>query len=39
VVTGLLERFDLTESADKLASTYSGGMRRKLDLAMTSSSP
>ena len=25
----------LTESADKLASTYSGGMRRKLDLAMT----
>src|SRR5246500_573909 len=35
VVTGLLERFDLTESAHKLASTYSGGMRRKLDLAMT----
>jgi len=35
VVTGLLERFDLTESAQKLASTYSGGMRRKLDLAMT----
>ena len=35
VVTGLLGRFDLTESADKLASTYSGGMRRKLDLAMT----
>ena len=35
VVTGLLERFDLVESADKLASTYSGGMRRKLDLAMT----
>jgi ABC-2 type transport system ATP-binding protein len=35
VVSGLLERFDLTESADKLASTYSGGMRRKLDLAMT----
>jgi ABC-2 type transport system ATP-binding protein len=35
VVAGLLERFDLTESADKLASTYSGGMRRKLDLAMT----
>ena len=34
-VTGLLERFDLTESAQKLASTYSGGMRRKLDLAMT----
>ena len=35
VVTGLLKRFDLTESADKLASAYSGGMRRKLDLAMT----
>jgi ABC-2 type transport system ATP-binding protein len=35
VVTRLLERFDLVESADKLASTYSGGMRRKLDLAMT----
>src|SRR5690242_444286 len=29
VVAGLLERFDLAESADKLASTYSGGMRRK----------
>jgi ABC-2 type transport system ATP-binding protein len=28
VVAGLLERFDLVESADKLASTYSGGMRR-----------
>jgi len=35
VVTDLLERFDLAESAHKLASTYSGGMRRKLDLAMT----
>jgi len=35
VVTDLLERFDLTESAQKLTSTYSGGMRRKLDLAMT----
>jgi len=35
VVTELLERFDLTESAQKLVSTYSGGMRRKLDLAMT----
>ncbi|MDG4826207.1 ATP-binding cassette domain-containing protein [Asanoa sp. WMMD1127] len=31
----LLERFDLTDAAKKLASTYSGGMRRKLDLAMT----
>jgi ABC-2 type transport system ATP-binding protein len=35
VVTSLLERFDLVESAQKMASTYSGGMRRKLDLAMT----
>src|SRR5690348_11850930 len=35
VTTELLERFDLTDSAQKLASTYSGGMRRKLDLAMT----
>jgi ABC-2 type transport system ATP-binding protein len=35
VVASLLERFDLTESAQKMASTYSGGMRRKLDLAMT----
>jgi ABC-2 type transport system ATP-binding protein len=35
VIAELLERFDLTESAQKLASTYSGGMRRKLDLAMT----
>jgi ABC-2 type transport system ATP-binding protein len=34
-VTELLERFDLVESAQKLVSTYSGGMRRKLDLAMT----
>jgi ABC-2 type transport system ATP-binding protein len=34
-VTQLLERFDLAESADKMAATYSGGMRRKLDLAMT----
>jgi ABC-2 type transport system ATP-binding protein len=35
LVDGLLERFDLAGSADKLASSYSGGMRRKLDLAMT----
>ncbi|MFF3941597.1 ATP-binding cassette domain-containing protein [Streptomyces phaeofaciens] len=35
LVTRLLERFDLVESADKMAATYSGGMRRKLDLAMT----
>jgi ABC-2 type transport system ATP-binding protein len=31
----LLERFDLTGAARKLVSTYSGGMRRRLDLAMT----
>ncbi len=31
----LLKKFDLIDSADKLASTYSGGMRRRLDLAMT----
>jgi ABC-2 type transport system ATP-binding protein len=30
----LLERFDLTDAARKGAVTYSGGMRRKLDLAM-----
>jgi daunorubicin resistance ABC transporter ATP-binding subunit len=29
----LLERFDLTESADRPARTYSGGMRRRLDVA------
>jgi ABC-2 type transport system ATP-binding protein len=31
----LLERFDLTADARKPLSTYSGGMRRRLDLAMT----
>jgi ABC-2 type transport system ATP-binding protein len=31
----LLERFDLVEAAKKTAATYSGGMRRRLDLAMT----
>ncbi|ATO16648.1 ABC transporter [Micromonospora sp. WMMA2032] len=35
IVAGLLDRFELAASADKPASTYSGGMRRKLDLAMT----
>ncbi len=33
--TDLLQRFDLTEAAKKPASTYSGGMKRRLDLAMT----
>jgi ABC-2 type transport system ATP-binding protein len=31
----LLERFDLVDAARKPAGTYSGGMRRRLDLAMT----
>jgi ABC-2 type transport system ATP-binding protein len=30
----LLARFDLVEAADRPAATYSGGMRRRLDLAM-----
>jgi ABC-2 type transport system ATP-binding protein len=29
----LLERFDLNDAADRTAKTYSGGMRRRLDLA------
>jgi ABC-2 type transport system ATP-binding protein len=29
----LLERFNLTDAADRIAKTYSGGMRRRLDLA------
>ena len=33
--TGLLETFDLAEAAGKSLATYSGGMRRRLDLAMT----
>jgi ABC-2 type transport system ATP-binding protein len=31
----LLERFDLVDAASELLATYSGGMRRRLDLAMT----
>src|SRR5262249_31073641 len=34
-VAQLLEQFDLVDAADKPAATYSGGMRRRLDLAMT----
>jgi ABC-2 type transport system ATP-binding protein len=34
-IAALLERFDIVAAADKLAATYSGGMRRRLDLAMT----
>jgi ABC-2 type transport system ATP-binding protein len=32
---GLLDQFGLAEAARKTAGTYSGGMRRRLDLAMT----
>ncbi|MEU5511478.1 ATP-binding cassette domain-containing protein [Streptomyces fungicidicus] len=35
VTAELLERFDLAEAARKPASTYSGGMKRRLDIAMT----
>jgi ABC-2 type transport system ATP-binding protein len=31
----LLDRFDLVDAARKTPATYSGGMRRRLDLAMT----
>jgi ABC-2 type transport system ATP-binding protein len=31
----LLKRFDLVDAGSKILSTYSGGMRRRLDLAMT----
>jgi ABC-2 type transport system ATP-binding protein len=34
-VTELLEKFELTDAAHRPLSTYSGGMRRRLDLAMT----
>lgn len=34
-IAELLERFELTDAANKPLSTYSGGMRRRLDLAMT----
>jgi ABC-2 type transport system ATP-binding protein len=34
-VAQLLEAFDLADAARKPVSTYSGGMRRRLDLAMT----
>ncbi|MEV7129611.1 ATP-binding cassette domain-containing protein [Streptomyces sp. NPDC093260] len=35
VAAELLERFGLTEAAKKPAATYSGGMKRRLDIAMT----
>ena len=34
-VDELLQRFELVDAADKPVSTFSGGMRRRLDLAMT----
>jgi ABC-2 type transport system ATP-binding protein len=32
---GLLARFQLTDAADRRVATYSGGMRRRLDIAMS----
>jgi ABC-2 type transport system ATP-binding protein len=34
-VEELLARFDLADAADRRGATYSGGMKRRLDLAMT----
>ena len=34
-VSALLERFGLRDAADRRVSTYSGGMRRRLDIAMS----
>lgn len=35
IAAGLLARFSLGEAGDRKASTYSGGMRRRLDIAMS----
>jgi ABC-2 type transport system ATP-binding protein len=35
VADDLLKRFGLTDAANRRASTYSGGMRRRLDIAMS----
>ncbi len=35
IADGLLDRFGLTEAANRRAGTYSGGMRRRLDIAMS----
>ena len=35
IADGLLNRFGLTAAADRRVSTYSGGMRRRLDIAMS----
>ncbi|CAN5364564.1 daunorubicin resistance protein DrrA family ABC transporter ATP-binding protein [soil metagenome] len=38
-IAELLDRFDLVDAARKPLATYSGGMRRRLDLAMTLVAP
>ncbi|MFW0786433.1 ABC transporter ATP-binding protein [Gordonia sp. CPCC 206044] len=35
VADALLQRFSLTDAADRRVGTYSGGMRRRLDIAMS----
>lgn len=35
VADDLLKRFDLTDAGDRRVATYSGGMRRRLDIAMS----
>jgi ABC-2 type transport system ATP-binding protein len=35
IADGLLARFQLTDAAERRVSTYSGGMRRRLDIAMS----
>jgi len=35
IANALLERFSLTDAADRKVATYSGGMRRRLDIAMS----
>lgn len=35
VADDMLKRFGLTDAADRRASTYSGGMRRRLDIALS----
>lgn len=34
-VLKLLEYFELSDSANQIVSTYSGGIKRKLDIAMS----
>lgn len=35
IATDLLDKFDLTDAAERRVMTYSGGMRRRLDIAMS----